>query len=73
MRSNYRDKFLSVVCDTAEAEPSLAELAAWTDCAYSTAWKWLRVHERAGHVVVLNRGRNRIDGSQLIIRPRRPQ
>lgn len=57
---------------TWQHQPSLAELAAWIDAPWSSTRDALKALERDGRVVVLNRGRNHIDGSPLRIQPRRP-
>lgn len=63
-----RQKQLMVLIrETHQYQPSLAELAAWMDAPLSTTHEALAALERAGLVVVHNRGKQ----SGLRIRPRR--
>jgi len=62
-------KLYRQIVETHHCTPSLNCLATWACLPYSTAHDALRHLEAAGRVVVLNRGRNRRDGSQLVVLP----
>lgn len=62
-------KLYRQIVETHHCTPSLNCLATWARLPYSTAWRALNRLEQHGRVVVLNRGRNRSDGSQLVVLP----
>lgn len=62
-------KLYRQIVETHEHTPSLNCLATWARLPYSTAHYALSHLEAHGRVLVLNRGRNRRDGSQLVVRP----
>lgn len=57
------------IVETRAHTPSLNCLATWAGLPYSTAHYALRLLETRGQIRVLNRGRNRVDGSQLVVLP----
>lgn len=68
-RGTAPTKLYRQIVETHDCTPSLNCLATWAGLPYTTAWRALNRLEEHGWVKILNRGRNRIDGSQLVVLP----